>query len=215
MSGETERNISAWTNDTVLVHLTQLVDERTEHLHDIIELNERHDRERFAEKDVRDQQRFDAQQLALRDALTSAEKAVNAALAAAQEAVAKAEGAAEKRFDAVNEFRSQLADIISTFMPRNETQVLLDGLNDKLTVLSNRFSETVDRHSFEAHVREDTAFRESTVRDFARAGGKETGGDLQRESTDREEVRRMRVATIVVALGSLAIATIAIIANHL
>lgn len=113
MSGETERNISAWTNDTVLLHLGTLIDAN----------------------DLRYQQRFDAQQLALRDALLSQEKAVNAALTAAQQAVQKAEIAAEKRFDAVNEFRAQLADQAATLMPRTETQVILDAIGQRITSL--------------------------------------------------------------------------------
>ncbi len=141
MSGETEKNISAWTNDTVLVHLAALID-----------ANDRRYQDRFqgfadlfAEKDLRDQQRFDAQQLALRDALTSQEKAVNAALLAAQEAVQKAEAAAEKRFDAVNEFRAQLADQAATLMPRQETTVLLDGITERLGATEKRINESGGR----------------------------------------------------------------------
>ncbi len=73
------------------------------------------------ERDTQYQQRFEAQ-----------EKAVTAALDAAKEAVAKAETAAEKRFDAVNEFRAQLADQASTFMPRNEYNVQYQSLNEKI-----------------------------------------------------------------------------------
>ncbi len=148
MSGETERNISAWTNDTVLIHLGKLIDERTSQWKAIIEGNDRRYDQRFkshsdqmSEKDVRDQQRFDAQQLALRDALLAQEKAVSAALLAAQEAVSKAETAAEKRFDAVNEFRAQLADLIATFMPRNETTVLLNSLAERITSLEERANQ--------------------------------------------------------------------------
>jgi len=63
------------------------------------------------ERDRRYEDRFEGQ-----------EKAVGAALQAAKEAVQKAEVAAEKRFDAVNEFRAQLADQASTFMPRLEAE---------------------------------------------------------------------------------------------
>ncbi len=115
MSGETEREISAWTNDTVLVHLSKLIDAN----------------------DLRYQQRYDAQQTALRDALSSQEKAVNAALIAAQQAVTKAEVAAEKRFDAVNEFRAQLADQAAGFMPRGEYQVMHDALIERVVKTEN------------------------------------------------------------------------------
>jgi len=129
VSGETEDQVSGWTTDTLRSHLLTLIGEKFDRL-----------RSMLAEKDVRDQQRFDAQQLALRDALTAQEKAVNAALTAAEQAVQKAETAAEKRFDAVNEFRAQLADQAQTFMPRNEAQVLIDGQNDKIGGLETRIN---------------------------------------------------------------------------
>jgi hypothetical protein len=129
MSGETENQVSGWTVDTLRAHLLTLINEKFDRLLNMM-----------TEKDVRDQQRFDAQQLALRDALTAQEKAVNAALTAAEQAVQKAESAAEKRFDAVNEFRAQLADQAQTFMPRNEAQVLIDGQTDKITALEIRLN---------------------------------------------------------------------------
>lgn len=54
MSGETEKQVSGWTVDTMHQHLIGIMDER----------------------DTRYQQRFDAQQLGLTDALKAAEKAV-------------------------------------------------------------------------------------------------------------------------------------------
>ncbi len=154
MSGETEKSISAWTNDTVLIHLGKLVDERTSMLKALIDGHDRRYQERFvsvanqqAEKDVRDQQRFDAQQLALRDALLAQEKAVSAALLAAQEAVSKAEFAAEKRFDAVNEFRAQLADQAATLMPRAEMTVVVETQNEKIASLEKRANEATGHAS--------------------------------------------------------------------
>lgn len=78
-------------------------------------INERSKAEdtRIAVQEKANDQRFEAQ-----------EKAVGAALAAAKEAVAKAETAAEKRFDAVNEFRSTLKDQQATLMPRTEVVAL-------------------------------------------------------------------------------------------
>lgn len=125
MSGETEQNISGWTVDTLHNHLFALL----------------------AEKDARYAQRFDAQQQALRDALTAQEKAVNAALTAAQQAVQKAEMAAEKRFDAVNEFRGQLADQAKEFLPRNEYSVAHTALNEKVSTLEARANQMTGRTS--------------------------------------------------------------------
>jgi vacuolar-type H+-ATPase subunit H len=75
-------------------------------------------------------QRFIDSDKAIQAALTAADKAVQAALLAAKEAVAKAEMAAEKRFDAVNEFRGQLADQAQTFMPRAEAEIRLSNISD-------------------------------------------------------------------------------------
>jgi hypothetical protein len=82
--------------------------------------------------DKRYEQRFAAQESAVGSALVGQEKAVNAALVAADRAVLKAEGAAEKRFDAVNEFRAQLADQATTFLPRAEALVKFEALAEKL-----------------------------------------------------------------------------------
>lgn len=63
-------------------------------------------------------------------------QATTAALNAADRAVNKAEGASEKRFDAVNEFRSTLSDQQRTLMPRAEAEILIKGLNEKLESLT-------------------------------------------------------------------------------
>jgi hypothetical protein len=84
-----------------------------------------------AATDLRYQQRFEAQsdaltaaflsqQTAMQTAFTVAEKAVQAALAAADRAVSKAELAADKRFEALNELRSMLNDMVATLMTRVE-----------------------------------------------------------------------------------------------
>lgn len=63
-------------------------------------------------------------------------QATQAALAAADRAVNKAETASEKRFDAVNEFRATLADQQRNLMPRNETELLIKALNEKIDSLN-------------------------------------------------------------------------------
>lgn len=75
---------------------------------------------------------------AVQAALAAAEKAVQAALLAADRAVAKAENAAERRFESVNEFRSTLSDQASQFVTRQEHQVALDALSEKVDDLRNR-----------------------------------------------------------------------------
>jgi hypothetical protein len=59
-------------------------------------------------------------------------------MASAEKAVTKAEAAAEKRFEAVNEFRGQLSDQASQFMPRSESNVRYSALADKVDAIERR-----------------------------------------------------------------------------
>lgn len=68
-------------------------------------------------------------------------------LAAQAAAIAKAEAANEARFDAVNEFRSQLGDQTRTFMPRLEVESKLASIDEKLVTLSGRLNARDDRSS--------------------------------------------------------------------
>ncbi|HLG40291.1 MAG TPA: hypothetical protein VI461_11515 [Chitinophagaceae bacterium] len=64
-------------------------------------------------------------------------QATQAALAASDRAVSKAETASEKRFDAVNEFRATLADQQRNLMPRNEVEILVKGISDRIKKIEN------------------------------------------------------------------------------
>jgi hypothetical protein len=83
---------------------------------------------------------FSAQILAQKEAtsaaLMSAKEAINAALASAEKAIAKAELATDKRFDSVNEFRSQLADQQKMFATQSEVTLRFTAIEDKLSLLS-------------------------------------------------------------------------------
>lgn len=72
----------------------------------------------------------------------AADKAVEAALLAAEKAVNKAETAAARRFEAVNEFRGQLADQAATLMPRNEAETRINAMSEKLNDLSARVDKS-------------------------------------------------------------------------
>jgi hypothetical protein len=78
-------------------------------------------REISNERDRRYEDRFKATDDKTSLALTSSEKAVT-----------KAEIATEKRFDAVNEFRGQLKDQASTFVPRAEADSRFKGIEEKI-----------------------------------------------------------------------------------
>lgn len=60
--------------------------------------------------------------------------------AAQVEAIGKLEGATEKRFESVNEFRSQLNDVISQFIPREVADAQFHELRKQMDLLSARFN---------------------------------------------------------------------------
>ena len=123
MSGETEQNVSGWTVDTLRDFILRLI----------------------GEHDKRYEQRFLAQESAVQSALTAAEKAVNAALIAADRAVAKAEQAQERRNEATNEFRGQLADQAATLMPRREVETVLAALDARVKIIEGATERTSGR----------------------------------------------------------------------
>ena len=125
MSGETEDQVSGWTTDTLHAHLNgRIADQRAY---------------------------FEARLAALTGLLDerhhAQSQAVAAALLSAEKAVGKAETAAEKRFDAVNEFRAQLADQASTFMPRSESEARASALAEKVDALDKRLDKAEGRTS--------------------------------------------------------------------
>jgi hypothetical protein len=107
-------------------------------------------------QDLRYQQRFEAQsdalaaafasqQQAMTVAFTVAEKAVAAALAAADRAVSKSELAADKRFEALNELRQMLNDMVASLLPRVEAMQLFKALEDKIGAAVARIKSNEDR----------------------------------------------------------------------
>jgi len=95
------------------------------------------------ERDERYGQRFESQESAHQVAMATLEKEFNErvvqvrnetvlAMSAAEKAIAKAETATERRFDSVNEFRAQQADIIQTFARKSEVETRLGGLTEKV-----------------------------------------------------------------------------------
>lgn len=108
----------------------------------------------LVEHDKRYEQRFAAQENAVQLALSRVDKEfhehlaqvrteTHAALEAAEKAITKAETATEKRFESVNEFRSQLADQAATFMQRNESLQRHDATAEKISDLDKRQRQDV------------------------------------------------------------------------
>lgn len=123
MTGETGDEVSGWTTDTLrssfqkqIYDLKTLLDER-----------------------------YATQTKALDAAFVAAEKAVSTALDSAEKAVAKAETAAERRFEAVNEFRGQLADQAAMLMPRAEYEAKHHALEKQVDDLTDRLTRAEGR----------------------------------------------------------------------
>lgn len=133
MSGETEREVSGWTVDTLHESLGRRIEDMRAML-----------QERYQTQTKAVDAAFLAQQTAMQTALSAAEKAVETALLSAEKAVTKAELAADKRFEAGNEFRAQLADQAATLIGRDEAEARFASLAEKLAEVIERASE-VDR----------------------------------------------------------------------
>jgi len=97
------------------------------------------------ERNIRYDQRFEAQQEALAAALLAQKEAVLTAMTAAEKAVAKAEMATDKRFEAVNEFRAQLADQAATLMSRIEYSSAHTNIIQQIDSLNVRVSAAVTK----------------------------------------------------------------------
>ena len=67
----------------------------------------------------------------------AAQLSIQAALAAADKAVLKSEEAVEKRFESVNEFRGALDDKSRLNMPRQEVELALAGLRERIDRLEH------------------------------------------------------------------------------
>jgi hypothetical protein len=120
--------------DTLREHLQRQVDDMRGLL-----------QERYATQTKALDAAFLAQQTAMTVAFTAADKAVQAALEAAEKAVGKAEIAAEKRFDSVNEFRAQLADQATTFMPRAEAEAMVNRNSERIQEVTDRINRSEGR----------------------------------------------------------------------
>jgi hypothetical protein len=102
-------------------------------------------------------ERFVAQQVAMKTAFDAADKAVQAALAAADRAAAKAEQASDKRFEAVNEFRGQLADQAATLLSRVEFTAQYNSLLEKVEGINVLTRTLLPRSEYDAASRSMSA----------------------------------------------------------
>lgn len=145
MSGETEKNVSAWTIDSLHSHLLQLFTRELARVDQAVELERARLEERWMTQTRATEAAFAAQQAAMFTAFTAADKAVTAAMAASEKAVEKAERASEMRFNSVNEFRGALTDLSAGMTPRAELSALMSGLDARLTLTGSTTKQIEDR----------------------------------------------------------------------
>jgi hypothetical protein len=123
MSGETEKDESAWTTDTLRTHLLALL----------------------AADSRRVEQRFESQEKAVAAALTAQKEATAAALSAAEKAVLLAQANAKDWQAASNEWRAAMNDRERTLMPRMEAEKGMAANAEKIDALAARIDRTEGR----------------------------------------------------------------------
>jgi hypothetical protein len=194
MTGEqtTETGTTGWTVETSHAALQRQIDmnasEARRALNDLRVMLD----ERYMTQSKATDAAFAATAIALRTALEAAEKAVATALQSAKEAVGKAEIASDKRFESINEFRGQLADMITTLIPRQEVEARFAALGDKLENDTTRLSERFN----DAEQRIVQQLRDLTARMDTETG--RTSGAMETTTT-----RRLDTSQLIAALGTL------------
>lgn len=114
----------------------------------------------LSERDARYDERFACQEKAVVVALATVNREFHEHLAqvreetrlaldSADKAISKSEAATEKRFNSVNEFRAQQADIIQTFARKDEINQRLSGLSEKIDTLQNLASTALPRTEYD------------------------------------------------------------------
>jgi len=121
MSGETEKDISGWTVDTLKVYVESRLNQIA------------------AEMEV--------QKVAYSNYIDAVRTEMTAAFLSSEKAIAKAESASDRRFESVNEFRAQLTDQATKFMPRAESEARHAAMAEKLAIQQARLDKMEGRGS--------------------------------------------------------------------
>jgi hypothetical protein len=201
MSGETEQEPSGWTPDLLFLHLQTRLDANDRNIQtQIADLRGMLD-ERYTTQTKALDAAFVAAEKAMTTARTGDKEAIQAALLAAKEAVEKANTANEKRFENVNEFRGQLADMQGTLISRNEAESRFFALDEKI---QTRFT-TLDDQLKRIQSTVDKGFTGVDVRHI-------TGTENRLEYHDKREDSRGQLA-LWVAGGSVLLTLILTILN--
>lgn len=127
------REGSSWTVDSLHEHVLSMLREADERYQERWEM---------AQKAI--EVALSAQKSALDAALTAQKSAVDASFSAQKEAVLKAEAANEKRFEAVNEFRSALGDTARQQLLRTEAEIQFKALGDRIESIDRVIADRIN-----------------------------------------------------------------------
>lgn len=159
--GETAKDPSGFTVDTIHQYIDAILQERDRRYEqrfltqqESLQVALAASHAVLVEHDKRYEQRFAAQENATALALSRVDKEfhehlaqvrteTHAALDAADKAILKSEAATDKRFESVNEFRAQLADQATRFMPRLEAEQRFNAVEEKLSASIKQRSEAI------------------------------------------------------------------------
>lgn len=162
--GETEKQPSGWTVDTLLAAFTEWQKAHGQDTERRWADHELETERRWADHEKQTEisalsadRRYEQQQKGVETALAAAEKATSAAFAAAEKstaaqseaaarAVEKAEQAQLRVNIGQNEFRQQLKDQAADLMPRKETETLVAGIRQSLENLQGRLDRMEGTH---------------------------------------------------------------------
>jgi len=161
--------VSSWTTDQI----RELIESVN------VERDRRYD-QRFDYIEQKIDNGFATAKEAVASALTAAKEAVAAEAKSAKEAITKQEIATEKRFESVNEFRSQLKDQQVTLLPRAEADGRFSQLRD-----------LVDKQDSRIGILE---------RSESRGAGSESAAQLARQNAARITALMVTIALSVLGL---------------
>lgn len=198
MSDVQDQTPSSWTVDTLRVFLSGKLSDLHEMLQERYVMQTKAVDAAFSAQQTAMQTAKIEQAIAMVTALAAQKEAVQTAMAAAEKAVAKAETAADKRFESVNEFREQLADQADTFASKNDMDVRMKAITDKLEYEARYLNE---KGTARDQVISSLELRLSRRLDLSQ--GEDTG-TAQYRGNKRQD------SSLMVSIGSLVLAVIAV-----
>jgi hypothetical protein len=145
VSGETEKDVSGWTVDTLHSYMEQM----------FALVREQIERQWSEERRATDIA-LRAHDEALKVAAATSKEAVNAALDAQKEAVRVEQVSANQRADNMNKWRESLNDILARTMGRTEAEAAISRATERIHELSLGQQNMVTRTEYQAARQHDT-----------------------------------------------------------